>query len=1148
MKLRMGWAFLACFGVGLSALGQSAGNTSVSASVPPLIQFSNVATDSDGNTLSGAVSITFSLYAAQQGGEPLWTETQNNVQLDATGHYSVQLGITQPNGVPTALFTTGAARWLGVQIADEAEQPRVLLLSVPYALKAGDAATVGGLPPSAFVLAATPTGSATPAVADSSALGSSLNSAASSAPPSGAVTGTGTVDYLPMWDSTSDIISSVLYQSGTGSAAKIGINTNKPASTLDVKGGSTIRGPLSLPAVGVATASKGANSQPITQVASAYNSSTSTAVNQSFQWQAEPFNNDMSNAGATLNLLFGQGTSKPAETGLHIASNGEITFATGQTFPGLGTVTSVGSGPGLTGGPITSSGTLQIDPTVVPELGAASNAFAGSVSASSFSGSGAGLVNVNAALLNGLPSSAFQAAGSYATLGANTFTATQTVTGNLALPLTNSGGTQGVISIGGSPFLQNYDSTGEGTNTFVGQNAGNLTTSGTALTATGSNALANNSSGEENTADGLGSLFENTTGSGNTAMGWSTLQSNQNGSDNTAVGALALLSTTSGSYNSAVGQSALTTNLNGTYNSALGYNAGNTTNQQVGSGSNNSFFGAYANPGTQANLSNATAIGAYSQVSESNAMVLGPITGTNNCTASNNCASVNVGIGTTAPAYALDVYGTGHFTQAVTFGTPVNFASGQTFPGTGTITSVSGTNGITGSGTSGSVTLGLASNTCASGNALSGLPFVCSPFATLGANTFTNSQTVNGNLTATGVVSGSSFQIGSSLFAYGSLSAGNAFLGFAGNTTMTGGGNTASGFDAFLSNVTGVQNAAIGDYALAGNTTGSYNTAVGGGSLFSALGNNTTGSSNTGVGAAAGDTSDFSSMTGGDNAFLGANASASTGTLTNATAIGANSEVSESNAMVLGSIEGVNYATASTNVGIGTTVPAAALHINGPAAAPPGSLPASNNGLLLGSNGTSSYKWVQTYGGPLTLNPVGNDVGIGTETPDALLSVNGGADKPGGGSWGTFSDRRLKNLDGSFSSGLSQIMNLNPVLYRYKEGNGMGIQDHDEHVGLVAQDVQKVIPEAVTENSRGYLLVNNDPIIWAMLNAIKQQQKQIAAEQSLIRKQQRLVSAEQRLTNAQQHEIARLSRKLGALEVSLRTASHAQASSVLASR
>jgi hypothetical protein len=165
-------------------------------------------------------------------------------------------------------------------------------------------------------------------------------------------------------------------------------------------------------------------------------------------------------------------------------------------------------------------------------------------------------------------------------------------------------------------------------------------------------------------------------------------------------------------------------------------------------------------------------------------------------------------------------------------------------------------------------------------------------------------------------------------------------------------------------------------------------------------------------------------------------------------------------------------------------------NLNGAAGAPPGSLPAAGNGLLLGLE-SSGYKWVQTYGGPLALNPIGNEVGIGTSTPDTLLTVNGGADKPGGGSWGTFSDGRLKTLNGSFNSGLSQVLLINPVRYRYKVDNAMGIRDAEEHIGVVAQDVQRAIPEAVTENSKGYLLVNNDPIIWAMLNAIKEQQKEI---------------------------------------------------------
>jgi hypothetical protein len=372
MKLRIVCILAGFLFFVLSAAAQTASSGAISSQVPPLIQFSSVATDEGGNTLSGVANITFSLYAAQQGGEPLWTETQNNVLLDPTGRYSVQLGITQANGVPTTLFNTGEARWLGVQIAEQAQQPRVLLLSVPYALKAGDAATIGGLPPSAFMLA-------TPAGTDAASTISAVTSAPQgSEPPAGTITGTGTADFIPLWTTTSNIASSVLFQSGTGSTARVGVGTTTPASTLDVKGGGTIRGTLTLPAIGAATATAGRNSQPLSLAASAFNSSSSTALNQTFQWQSEPASNDTAAPSGTLNLLFGEGATKPSETGLHIASDGQITFATGQNFPGTGdgTITAVTAGSDLTGGGSSGAVTLNVDTTKVPLL-AAANTFTG---------------------------------------------------------------------------------------------------------------------------------------------------------------------------------------------------------------------------------------------------------------------------------------------------------------------------------------------------------------------------------------------------------------------------------------------------------------------------------------------------------------------------------------------------------------------------------------------------------------------------------------------------------------------------------------------------------------------------------------------------------------------------------------------------
>ncbi len=120
--------------------------------VPRLIKFSGTVLDAQGQPRTGLVGITFALYAEAQGGAALWLEAQN-LQLDRNGHYTVLLGASKAEGVPLEVFSANEARWLGVQPEGQAEQ-RVLLVSVPYALKAADAETLGGMPASSFVLAA----------------------------------------------------------------------------------------------------------------------------------------------------------------------------------------------------------------------------------------------------------------------------------------------------------------------------------------------------------------------------------------------------------------------------------------------------------------------------------------------------------------------------------------------------------------------------------------------------------------------------------------------------------------------------------------------------------------------------------------------------------------------------------------------------------------------------------------------------------------------------------------------------------------------------------------------------------------------------------------------------------------------------------
>ena len=138
----------------------------------------------------------------------------------------------------------------------------------------------------------------------------------------------------------------------------------------------------------------------------------------------------------------------------------------------------------------------------------------------------------------------------------------------------------------------------------------------------------------------------------------------------------------------------------------------------------------------------------------------------------------------------------------------------------------------------------------------------------------------------------------------------------------------------------------------------------------------------------------------------------------------------------------------------------------------------------------------------MRINSSGN-VGIGTTAPDQKLSIQGDADKSAGGtSWGVFSDERLKDIKGGYSRGLSAVMGLRPVRFSYKKENALLLQSDSEIIGFSAQALQKVVPEAVTKSASGYLVVHSDPILWAMLNAIKEQQKEIEQLKGQIRKLQ----------------------------------------------
>lgn len=78
------------------------------------------------------------------------------------------------------------------------------------------------------------------------------------------------------------------------------------------------------------------------------------------------------------------------------------------------------------------------------------------------------------------------------------------------------------------------------------------------------------------------------------------------------------------------------------------------------------------------------------------------------------------------------------------------------------------------------------------------------------------------------------------------------------------------------------------------------------------------------------------------------------------------------------------------------------------------------------------------------------------------------------------------------------MLRLNPIRYEYKPDNALGLRGNGENIGFSAQEVERILPEAVSRSENGYLQINNDPILWTMLNAVKDQQIQIERQQQKI--------------------------------------------------
>jgi hypothetical protein len=149
-----------------------------------------------------------------------------------------------------------------------------------------------------------------------------------------------------------------------------------------------------------------------------------------------------------------------------------------------------------------------------------------------------------------------------------------------------------------------------------------------------------------------------------------------------------------------------------------------------------------------------------------------------------------------------------------------------------------------------------------------------------------------------------------------------------------------------------------------------------------------------------------------------------------------------------------------------------------------------HEGIALRCNGVEALWFdgnVFSWGFGSQLNYFAKPITIGSGNYTGYqLAVNGEAAKTGGSSWSVLSDVRLKNLTGAYVKGLNEIVALQPVTFTYTKDNPRELDPDKEQIGFIAQDVQKIFPEAINECPDGYLDFNMHAINVALVNAIKE--------------------------------------------------------------
>ena len=588
-------------------------------------------------------------------------------------------------------------------------------------------------------------------------------------------------------------------------------------------------------------------------------------------------------------------------------------------------------------------------------------------------------------------------------------------------------------------------------NLILGNSTLDKLTSGTHNVVIGLNNLIENTSGVSNIAIGDSALKSNTTGTSNTALG-TCLGANTTGNDNTALGDDSLVKNTTGNNNVAVGVDALTAATTASWNIAIGKNA-----YQNGTGGSNTIIGGDAM--SKYSGENNVAVG-------TNALWYGNGNGNVSIGANSNYKSESMTSFNNSTAVGFSSYALGENSVAVGYNASATQTSSVAIGDRANVA------------TSYAVAVGYMSKAEGegSGTALGGNASATNFFTTA----IGRSANASGYY-ATAIGGGAKAPVSNTVALGRSAEASST------GATALGYEATASGSDSISignsSNVMRVGGIAIGNDARSGSTNssvyGDYGIAIGysagtgndyGVSIGYNSGNTNSGSNNIAIGKQA-----CKNVTGSNKICIGANSGPTSGSWTS----------DSQERIFIGS-----KPTMKNRPGYsGGTAP---LEIHND----------SSRGSAVVINGTLLVRGHIAFSSPLIGDPRLSIISNKKAGSDDTFNVGGWLNasdpytsngNPGylTNSW--ISDRRLKYVGKEFTSGLDKIKALKVYNYTFKKDT-----TKTPHVGVIAQDLQKVFPDAVKKGADGFLTIRMEDMFYAMINAIKELDLKYQAQEKRI--------------------------------------------------